>query len=144
MTATTGQPEYDGRDWTLPYAEQEPTAVRWDLAFGACLSFGPDDNGGPHMVRLSLSDKVLVDRGLHREVTTDQLRTFAFQLLRLLDREHLARGCRTNAHQGIDRTAVALVDGDLRCAFCIEVMSESGPVDQEPLPWADQPSGDLA
>jgi hypothetical protein len=82
---TYGEPKYDPHQ---PAdldndVEAEPATVRWDLAFGACLAFGAPTVGEPLEVSLSISDAVLVDRGLQREVTAEQVRTHALALLRL-------------------------------------------------------------
>jgi hypothetical protein len=58
-------------------------AVRWDLSFGATLTFGPESVDGPLAVHLSLSNDALTSGQMHRKVTRTQLVTFARHLLTL-------------------------------------------------------------
>lgn len=58
-------------------------AARWDLAFGRCLLVGVDEPGSPLYVSVQISDQVLRDAGLQREVTPAQLREFAMYLLQV-------------------------------------------------------------
>jgi len=125
------EPRYDERDHYLTYAEQDPAAVRWDLAFGCALSFGKFENAGPLRVTISMSDREAAAGICVREVTAEQVREYAEHLLRLVRDEQFPPGCATGGcHDG---PAVALVHGDPRCAECADRM-DPGSEGRAPLP----------
>lgn len=130
-----GRPEYDARDQYTPYAEQEPAAVRWDLAFGCALSFGAAENGGPLRVDLHLSDREKQQGMCVRTVTPQQVRAYAHYLLRLVAEETGPIRCRTDGILGHHDPATVLVNGDPRCDSCVRAIEAGGgPVEKSPLP----------
>ncbi len=59
-------------------------SVGWDLSFGAKINFHPvDTTDGRLVVSLHLCDDALATGMVYREVSPQQLRTFAQQLLSL-------------------------------------------------------------
>lgn len=128
-------PTYDERDPYLTYAEQEPAGVRWDLAFGCNLSFGPFENGGPLRVSISMSDREAAAGICVREVTADQVRAYANHLLRLVRDEHFPPCCATGMVGPHERAAV-LIDGEPRCTSCANLMDPGGDR-RVPLPGAE-------
>jgi len=86
-----GGPRFDERteheDWYDESISVEPEVARWDLGFGACLSYGPGEDGGPLTVTLNLSDFTLATGHLRRTVTREQLVDHARHLLRLAGAE---------------------------------------------------------
>lgn len=113
------EPRYDKRDRSLTYAEQEPAGVRWDLAFGCNLSFGRFENAGPFRVTISMSDREAAAGICVREVTAEQVREYAQNLLRLVRDEQYPPACATGGcHDG----SAVLVDGEPRCVDCAELM----------------------
>lgn len=81
-----GEPRFDERI-VYPAVCTEPEAARWDLGFGACLSYGPEEDGGPLVVNLNLSDYTLATGHLRRTVTREQLAEHARHLLRIAGAE---------------------------------------------------------
>lgn len=65
----------------------EPEAARWNLGFGACLSFGAEEDGEPLTVTLNVSDYTLATGRLQRTVTREQVVEHARHLLRLVGAE---------------------------------------------------------
>ncbi len=61
----------------------EAASASWDLGYGATLSFGPEEDGGPLTVTLNLSDYTLATGHLVRTVTRAQLVAHAEHLLRI-------------------------------------------------------------
>lgn len=60
----------------------DPEAASWDLGFGACLSYGPEEDG-TLIVTLNISDYTKATGSLTRTVTREQLVAHAEHLLRI-------------------------------------------------------------
>jgi hypothetical protein len=87
LRPTIGDPQHEPAQSCNEFCDPDcvhcTEAVRWDLSFGANLSFGPESVGGSLVVHLSLSDDALTSGQVHREVTRTQLVAFARHLLAL-------------------------------------------------------------